>query len=201
MRSLWIIISKITLSETLAKHILFTSDRYSKLNVQDYIIFLQYELNIHLFYQELQIKTNRSKTYTDIPYRNWTWQHSERSSFIIRKHNYKNRKGKGRWKEEKIFCKFTNNTNIKHENLGYKHSHPYKICDFQKNCHLHVSKKNPKTIKTDRMRQRLWNRRIERSRPTVPRNTSFAFWGSNFFNSETTTQSAWLCSIYIDSHG
>lgn len=63
MRFLWIIISKITLSETLAKHILFTSDRYIKMNVQDYIILLQYELNIHLFYQELQIKTNRSKTY------------------------------------------------------------------------------------------------------------------------------------------
>lgn len=46
-----------------------------------------------------------------------------------------------------MFCKFTNNTNIKHENLGYKHSHPYKICDFQKNCHLHVSKKNPKLSK------------------------------------------------------
>lgn len=102
MRFLWIIISKITLSETLAKHILFTSDRYSKLNVQDYIIFLQYELNIHLFYQELQIKTNRSKTYTDIPYRNWTWQHSERSSFIIRKH-IKIEKEKGDEKKKKYF--------------------------------------------------------------------------------------------------
>lgn len=149
MRFLWIIISKITLSETLAKHILFTSDRYSKLNVQNYIIFLQYELNIHLFYQELQIKTNRSKTYTDIPYRNWTWQHSERSSFIIRKHE--NRKGKWRWKEEKIFCKFTNNTNIKHENLGYKHSHPYKIyvtfrkiviCMFQKKPQNYQNRQN-----------------------------------------------------------
>lgn len=102
LRFLWIIISKITLSETLAKHILFTSDRYSKLDVQDYIIFLQYELNIHLFYQELQIKTNRSKTYTDIPYRNWTWQHSERSSFIIRKH-IKIEKEKGDEKKKKYF--------------------------------------------------------------------------------------------------
>lgn len=102
LRFLWIIISKITLSETLAKHILFTSDRYSKLNIQDYIIFLQYELNIHLFYQELQIKTNRSKTYTDIPYRNWTWQHSERSSFIIRKH-IKIEKEKGDEKKKKYF--------------------------------------------------------------------------------------------------
>lgn len=66
------------------------------------LFFLQYELNIHLFYQELQIKTNRSKTYTDIPYHNWTWQHSERLSFIIRKH-IKIEKEKGDEKKKKYF--------------------------------------------------------------------------------------------------
>lgn len=54
-------------------------------------------------------------------------------------------------KEEKIFCKFINNINIKYENLGYKYLYFYKICDFQKNCYLYVLKKILKIIKIDRM--------------------------------------------------
>lgn len=149
MRFLWIIISKITLSETLAKHILFTSDRYSKLNVQDYIIFLQYELNIHLFYQELQIKTNRSKTYTDIPYRNWTWQHSERSSFIIRKH-IKIEKEKGDEKKKKYFVNLQTililsmkiwDINI-HILTKYVTFRKIVICMFQKNPQNYQNRQN-----------------------------------------------------------
>lgn len=89
-----------------------------------------------------------------------------------------------------MFCKFTNNTNIKHENLGYKHSHPYKICDFQKNCHLHVSKKNPKLSKQTECDKDYGTDVLKGPGPLSPETLPSHFEGLIFFNSETTTQSA-----------